>query len=277
LDKRTAKNKGYGQKYTQAVRYIKKFVKSVGEFMPDDCNVHLPVYRTVELYRGYLTYILDQGLQPCSFSYFHKVFRSKRFKHVKIYKFKRFARCDSCFTLDRDARDAANGKLGYCAQSIAALKHEHFLEHRAERDQYNDKVHLSATQPHKFWAHSGDGMSDWKSSVPNFSRPPHQVDNTVWPKNSVYGTFNHGHKPRVVAFTADDRIRHGGNFCVEVLLQTLIRKKTGWPPILFLQGDNTVKDIKNNCYLMFCYWMVEMGLFKEVSLSSTITRARIVA
>ena len=257
---------------TRLKLWLQDYILVMAEFMPHLSEVHLPLYRVREVWIEFDAHCVANGQDGCSYGWFTRVFRGKDFKHVKIYKHKPFSKCDECSNLDSAMTACRAGKPGPSLEAIMAEKSKHSEAHMLERDAYNKRCKLSVEEPKKYTQLDGDGFSDWKTEAPKFNRVPKEMDKLIFPKYGVYGCLIHREREQVMVFTAGDRIKHGGNYCAEMLLRSLLSLPDKWTPTLYVQADNTAKDIRNNTVLPLCFWMVGQKIFKEVRPSCYICK-----
>lgn len=57
---------------------------------------------------------------------------------------------------------------------------------------------------------------------------------------------------------------HDANLVINVLVDVILKRET-LPPVLYLQLDNTARENKKKYVMAFLAYLVQAGIFKEVS------------
>lgn len=108
-----------------------------------------------------------------------------------------------------------------------------------------------------------DGMDQAKTVLPFLQETPKSLSKMHKIKNHVYGVLINGHQYHT--FTHHDFWKGGSNATLTFLCEALKLLPTPWPPVLYLQLDNTCAENKNQIVFSFLALLVHRGIFEEVS------------
>lgn len=92
----------------------------------------------------------------------------------------------------------------------------------------------------------------------------HQVMSLNFCRTHLTGAIDHGHG--VHCYIDLLTWPHDANLVINVLVD-LIMKREKLPPVLYLQLDNTARENKNKFLMAFLTYLVQTGVFREVSTS----------
>ena len=90
----------------------------------------------------------------------------------------------------------------------------------------------------------------------------HQVTSLNVCRTHLTGAIDHGHG--VHCYIDLLTWPHDANLIINVLMD-LILKREKLPPVLYLQLDNTARENKNKFLMAFLTYLVQTGVFREVS------------
>ena len=139
--------------------------------------------------------------------------------------------------------------------------------YRTERRKYYHHREKSRSEPQKYLAIIIDGMDQNKTNIPNQTRKPKSTQNLWHLRTHLTGGLAHTRAPNGKhAFAFYDLLQwaHNCNLTIHVLLSILVELQR-LPGTLYLQLDNCSRENKNKYFLAFCALMVQLRIFKKVS------------
>jgi hypothetical protein len=130
-----------------------------------------------------------------------------------------------------------------------------------------------------------DGMDQAKTQLPHHRRVPKDLDKFELMQIHVAGIMAFGCLEPVQLWLSNDQFQSSGNMTVTVLHNALMRQaelldavsleqsqlpleqRRRWPPVLYIQADNSGKDNKNNIFFSYCAMLVKFGIFRKVKVN----------
>ena len=144
--------------------------------------------------------------------------------------------------------------------------------HRRERKKYQSHREKSCSTPHKSCTIIIDGMDQSKTNIP-YTKVITKSASNLWKlRTHVTGILLHtkcAYGKLAFAFVDLLQYPHDSNLTVTLLMKTLHHFADMYsrlPETLYLQMDNTCRENKNKYVFGFCSILVELKIFKKVSL-----------
>jgi hypothetical protein len=215
---------------------------------------------------------LDSFCPPgkiCTPKYFKRVWRHDNplVKRIKLRKWLKFAKCDTCVDLRQQSRDA---KSTVEREKVRLLEQEHWAFVKLERQSYWDRRDLGRNQLHRAQHLSLiiDAADQAAYASPYFYERSH-ASQAAWrlPMHLI-AAISHGRKTFGYSFL--ENIKHGNNLTIEVLHRVLLdtlQTEGRLPAHLLLQLDNTSKQFKGKYVLGYIGYLVERGVFEDAKVS----------
>jgi hypothetical protein len=256
----------YGVKRAAVIGWLACYTSlrgSVGDWQPDKSELHLAHSQKKQIYHCYLADSIILGTDAAERTYFGRVF-SKFFPHVRIHKWKNFAKCSTCSKLD-GRLCAAQSRVGL--KEVRNLIWKHLAVVYDQKQKHWKHVHKAKKMPTRYMATSHDGMDTYKSTVVHYPRTPKEMSDLQVLKMHVMGVLTHGHAPHAYAYVSPPGVGTGACMSIETLMRVMIRMKEccGYvPPIWYAQADNTAAEFKNSVSFMFLGLLVQIGMFEKV-------------
>lgn len=137
---------------------------------------------------------------------------------------------------------------------------------REQRQRYYKNRQAAIEAPSENLSLIIDGMDQNKTNIPHFVHLAKAAQNLWTLRTHLSGVLVHGKGN--FGFFDFLQWSHDCNLTLTCLLLTLleIAKQSSLPSHLFLQMDNCVRENKNKYVMAFLSYLVEIGLFTEVSI-----------
>lgn len=246
----------------QAVVHWLQYQAKFHDKQPDRDEVHLPFSSRVVLWKLYAS---EARLQPhllptVSLSWFRKIM-SIRCPNIKLRKHLRFAKCDFCVE-KRDAR--AKSLDPKVHEAIRLELNEHYKLIKQERQAYYDKRTKAKKFPERCLSIIMDGADQSIYQLPYFYQASKTTSAALKNNCHIEGVIVHGREV-VRLYTVLDNWAHDSNMVWECLHRTLraveAQNRIGLPDVLYIQGDNTTREMKNQFFFGNCAMLVLRGVF----------------
>jgi hypothetical protein len=256
----------YGVKRAAVIGWLACYTTlrgSVGDWQPDKSELHLAHSQKKQIYHAYLADTIILQTDAAERTYFGRIF-SQFFPHVRIHKWKNFAKCSTCSKLDARLC-AAQSREGL--KEVRNLIWKHLAVVYDQKQKHWKHVHKAKKMPTQYMATSHDGMDTYKSTVVHYPRTPKEMSDLQVLKMHVMGVLTHGHAPFAYAYVSPPGVGTGACMSIETLMRVMIRMKTlnGFvPKIWYAQADNTAAEFKNSVSFMFLALCVQIGMFEKV-------------
>jgi len=242
--------------------------------------------------------------KPASKSLFMTRWRSHH-PHIKLRRSTRFAKCDTCVTL-RECIQDRTGRGTVQEVAAARVEHSaHLRDIRTERQCYHEKRKEAVERPQDALSIILDGADQGSygqlhtlagatlfrllaqvadRSIALLCLLPYACGGYPWfkehsktssgifkQKYHLIGALVHGIGPWI--YTMSHQFAADSNVTIEVLqrvltdLETELYKGRSFPPKLYLQMDNCVRENKNVAVLAYLSWLVQRRIFQQVFIS----------
>ena len=233
--------------------------------MPTKDELHLPFYMDwVDIYKDCQKDMKDNELVPlsnCQLSHL----RNTYFPKLKKPKFTRQGKCDYCLQL----KDAISKTKNLSERLLLQRqKINHNEKQKEERSNYYNRILLSKEYPRNYMSLIIDGMA---TTYLPMQRPiPKGTTGIKRLKYHIIGLINNGVNDKNL-FGTYEYWTIGANVIGSILLNYIIKYKINnnnllWPSTLYLQGDNSPKEIRNKGFLTAIGILLEFGWFKTIYL-----------
>ncbi|XP_071821925.1 uncharacterized protein [Apostichopus japonicus] len=176
-----------------------------------------------------------------------------------------FTVCGTCQSLKEVAERARTGKE---TEECRQLQEVHLNHVKSEREQY----HLARTKACQFSTELTtlivDGMDQSKTDLPHFVQNDKDVKHLAKVPVHITGVLIHTKGPCdkfAYVYTDVKHIPHDSNMTITCILRTLVKHKDTLGKDLFLQLDNCYRENKNRYLLSFCSLLVELKIFRVVT------------
>jgi len=185
-------------------------------------------------------------------------------KHVQVRAWLPFAKCDDCIELRKLTLATKDREE---QRSILTRLTGHLLFVRRERTAYALKRELAMSAPYRYMSIIIDGADQSAHDIPHSASRSH-VSQACWKlKLHLMGVLVHG--VGTFAYTCPAHLAQGHNVTIQALFDTLVllkKKRNGapFPPVLYLQLDNTTKQCKGKYLSAFVAMLVHFDVFKKV-------------
>ena len=272
LPSKTYKSRRQVSKTLRTRVWIKQFVKMVGDHMPHEKAIQLPVTRLSELHQVYIDeWMLTDVDTPLRYPAFLKEVRRSENK-LLVTKRKQFSQCDICnYNKQQQAKQKTNPK----AHRYKQLQDKHRAHVAVSKEKYYKHCGKSKSVMYtgKYLSIIFDGMDQAKTRIPHLNRVPKCVDKTEQLKTHVTGVIVHGYIHRI--YTWVDNFPKDANMSATILMEILkellemdeIKGQGGLPRKLYLQLDNCGSENKNKYFMTFLAVLVHLGVFEKIKVS----------
>ena len=185
-------------------------------------------------------------------------------KHVQVRAWLPFAKCDDCIELRKLTLATKDREE---QRRILTRLTGHLCFVRRERTAYALKRELAMSAPYRYMSIIIDGADQSAHDIPHSASRSH-VSQACWKlKLHLLGVLVHG--VGTFAYTCPAHLAQGHNVTIQALFDTLVllkKKRNGapFPPVLYLQLDNTTKQCKGKYLSAFMAMLVHFGVFKKV-------------
>lgn len=229
---------------TTGLLWVKRYAAKYGDKMPDTEEIHLPDFKWKILYRRMELELMEHGRPLPDYSAWKRSIKSK-LPHLKIRKYKRFSKCDTCAKIER--RISKN--TGASKREWERVKNEHIDWQFREREEY----YKHCSKSYETWAGkpkcitlSIDTMDHSKSDLPSFARDPKAADKVGRLHTHITGVLCHGvGQQKCYLYTWFDRFPSGSDVVNTIITDVISRLQRPLPPTLHLQMDNCWRENKN--------------------------------
>jgi hypothetical protein len=192
---------------------------------------------------------------------------SQRCPNIRLRKHLRFAKCDFCV----EKRDARAKTLDPKVHEAIRLElNEHYQLIKQERQAYYDKRTKAKMFPEKYLSMIMDGADQSIYQLPYFYQASKTTSAALKSNCHIEGVIVHG-RDVVRLCTVLDNWAHDSNMVWECLHRTLRAVEThsrhGLPDVLYVQGDNTTREMKNQYFFGNCAMLVHRGVFRKIRVS----------
>lgn len=227
----------------------------------------MPPGNWAQLYLLYQAYCLASGTRCASRASFYNTSKAWR-KTLRFRPASKHSICHTCDRLKSSMRHSTN--FVKHAQACDELLGHLSLMWRCRQVYWSARERSRARED--FLTIIFDGFDKSKPSLPRWSRGQ-------LPKNAVFERINRtgvaisaalAHGYGCVIFLAEEGISTGGEYSWECLLKTIQlcidasqRKGHRAPRSLWIQSDNTVKELKNSLTGAMCSHLVSSRFFEE--------------
>jgi hypothetical protein len=224
--------------------WIRDYSIKFGDQMPDDSTVHLPDYKWKMLHRRMSQELMNARLGAPSYTSWKKMIAEK-LPHLRIRKYKRFSKCDTCAQIDQELSKST----GPTKERLELLKAQHNNWQMREREKYYKHKRKSLMLwegVNKCLTLSIDTMDNSKTALPAMAREPKEADKVGRLHTHVTGVMCHGYQQKnCFLYTWLDRFPSGSDVVNTIITDVLSRLKRPLPPTLHLQMDNCWRENKN--------------------------------
>ena len=252
---------------TVIVGWLEVFAKLYGQKLPHKKQFRLPFQTKKQVYEAYVAEMERSNSTIANKHTFYYVWRTS-VPHIKRCRKKdNFGICNFCsaqgdkLSKTRDVEEA---------KSIKREWNAHLLIQRWNQRKYYKHQMKGRTQSEYYTSLIIDGMEKKKTAgpMPAGKRFPYNVASEYQVEQQLVGVKVHGHGNFAFLHRHQIGTTGGANSTINVLLRTL--QKLGpenLGKVLYLQLDNCSGDNKNRFVLMFCAYLVHIGLFDKVKIS----------
>lgn len=168
------KTRSHSGKTMSSAAWLKTFAKDVGDFMPNENMIQLPVARVQELYGIYVSELVAQEEQVLSRQKFGKMMRGQQIKYA-CKQMKKFSKCNECARLDVELKMAMGTPQCADAQANKQVHRVHVTAQKAKY--YKHKRKGKSPRTCCTWLSIIiDGMDQAKTCAPRLHRNPKNLD-----------------------------------------------------------------------------------------------------
>lgn len=247
--------------------FLRRLADNTAERMPDTTEFHLPFIEKKQVYQRFLDeYKILYGDNPPSQSYFLRIWK-QRLPEIKIRKRTRFTICHECETI-RSGLNSAGTNVARAA-AFREKKTEHQKMIRRERQGYSRKCEEAKLYPEQFMSVIVDGADQSAFGLPHFTFSTKNTSGHSI-KIKLVGVLEHGSSKSLSLYVMTEEFETGSNHIIEAIHRTLQKKSLAapkFPPVLYIQLDNCVRENKNRFTLAYLECLVAWGVFAEVQAS----------
>ncbi len=244
--------------------YLERLAERTSDRMPDTGEYHLPFFRKRDVYTEFSREfaILNGGKSPPSIPYFFKVWRHECSK-IKVRRITRFSKCEECENLRAKLTEAVKNSLP--VDDIKRRRRLHLEFIKRERLEYKKKRDEAIIEPDSYLSIIVDGADQSAFGLPHFTTSTKaQKGHSL--KVKLIGLLEHAQVNKLHLFTLTGEYETGANHIIEVIHRFLmVRSKEGhFPPKMFIQLDNCMRENKNRYLLSYFECLVQWNVFSEV-------------
>ena len=258
------------------IAWFKIFLSTYGQEAPDESIVVLPSFLSIkDLFEIYLSEAEKPYLHISSFyQHYHEYFgqkrKDKKLPCVRISSYSSHSRCDQCVALVQLQRNSNTEEEQGLARSLR-LKHRECYS--GSRDYVVSLRHLSIRHPDSRLLIQLDDMDNSKSFIPRILEPGKKTSTIFKLPSKITGTIMHSsHYPqnrKINFYINHNNFEQSSNKVVSILfllLKDFITDNKKLPSILHINADNCFRENKNKYVMAFLAVLVELGVFKEVTM-----------
>jgi hypothetical protein len=203
--------------------------------------------------------------EPVSRSYFGVVWR-KDHDDIKLRAYTRFTKCSTCIMLRAAKKEHGGTRKLHKSIKLRLAKHHMLI--RRYRATALSNAQLAQMYPDKYLSIAQDATDQTDYGLPKMAEYSKSEDSFRL-KQKVMVTFVHG--IGVWLWTMAENLHSGPAEAVECLQRTLeavleLRGKP-LPKILFLQADNSPREIKCTYFSSYLASLIEQGVFERIYVS----------
>lgn len=243
------------------ILFLDRIVEDTADLMPDRDEIHLPFFRKNDVYELFVRdfkKLYPKSLVPTS-SYFYYIWKKYK-SNVKVRRDTRFTKCSTCERL-RDALEEAI-RLGQPTDELKKQKKEHNEFVALERREYKRKCELAILRPSEYLSFIIDGADQSAFTLPHFVTKIKDSRGHGL-KVHLIGVLQHCSINKLTLFTMTDDHQSGANHIIECI-HRFINDRARDQPLprrLFIQGDNCVRENKNQYLFSFLEALVLWNVF----------------
>lgn len=206
------------------ILFLDRLAKATAESMPDKPQLHLPFFRTADVYEVFTKefsrlYVNDN--YPC-YNYFMRVWKM-HCSNIQVRKSSRFTKCSLCEQLRSALVDTV--RAGQSTEELLNQKRDHNSFVRKERREYFSKMERSILSPKEYISVIVDGADQSAFSLPHFTTKTKDQRGQGL-KVHLIGLLQHSFTNNLCLYAMTENHETGSNHIIEVVHRFLNKKST---------------------------------------------------
>jgi hypothetical protein len=188
-----------------------------------------------------------------------------KISNVKTRKWIPFAKCPECVALRKEQVDCHCPKR---CREVATEHKAHLKFIHGERQAYYGNRSLSWNQPTLHATITIDGADQADFHLPHYAEADKMESSAFKLKTHVVGALIHGRPP--MCFISGNQCKQGHNVTIQAFWECLVElhgSRTGIPPNITLQLDNTTKQNKGKWLIAFCEILVARKVCQKITIN----------
>ena len=247
-----------------AMGWMKNYFKLNCEVMPTTGRMHLADnYTRREVYDVYRTDMLGSSNKSITYSQFTRLWSSS-FSNVIIPRKVRMGYCSICANLKSLAKGA---KTSMEKERSKKLLQEHREAQSLERKKAMHHREKCLKMPEQYMCLMIDGMDQKKTCLPHMKRLPKDINDECLVQMHLVGCLAYNRSVGPHVFITYPNVHNDPNLTVTVIHRVLMSWGQPFPPVLYIQLDNTARENKNSTVFGYLSMLVNQGLFRKVKVN----------
>ena len=233
-----------------AMGWMKSYFKLNCEVMPTTGRMHLADnYTRREVYDVYRSDMVGSSNKSVTYSQFTRLW-SSCFSNVIIPRKVRMGYCSICANLKSLAKGAKTSKEKDMSKK---LLQDHREAQSLERKKAMHHREKCLKMPEQYMCLMIDGMDQKKTCLPHMRRLPKDINDECLVQMYLVGflAYNRSVGPHVLGPTLMFTMTWGQPF----------------PPVLYIQLDNTARENKNSTVFGYLSMLVDQGIFRKIKVN----------